>query len=422
MDKIYQVFVSSTFADLKEARKKVAIALQSMNCTTMGMERFPAIDEDQFDYIKSVIDKCDYYVLILGARYGTISNDGISYTEKEYNYAVSKKIPVIAFPHSNPDSISSLTDPNKRAAKKLAAFREKVLKGRIVKFWENADDLATNVAISLRETMAKFPMPGYIRNHESQVEIERLSNRKDLIDAYERFIEDQFGVRSISYDFSADYAFEKHENSNTHYALIQKDKFTQIKRKNAFTVVLSDDTEILNTLITHGDCFDFVLGNSNIDDYNQDVEDSLVLSVIQSSSKSAKPIQAKKRKWSNDEVIDISLRLGLEESIQSRIRVFEFDISSASGNITLIFRRKLIMRLSDGYYSWFADGLTHLRSIKFSYKGISSLAYDFNVQHFFSSQSSVFQHDEDACECSIDYDNWIVRGQGAILVWRQSQS
>ena len=53
-----------------------------------GMELFPAANETQWNLIKKVIDDCDYYVLILGGRYGTIGPDGIGYTEMEYRYAL----------------------------------------------------------------------------------------------------------------------------------------------------------------------------------------------------------------------------------------------------------------------------------------------------------------------------------------------
>lgn len=39
----------------------------------------------------------DYFVLIIGRYCGTLSEEGISYTEKEYDYALSKGIPVLSF-------------------------------------------------------------------------------------------------------------------------------------------------------------------------------------------------------------------------------------------------------------------------------------------------------------------------------------
>ncbi|MGV4033752.1 DUF4062 domain-containing protein [Citrobacter freundii] len=82
MDKRYQVFVSSTFTDLEEERKHVIQTLMEMDCIPAGMELFPAIDEGQWEFIKKVIDDCDYYLLIIGGRYGSVAEDGLSYTEK----------------------------------------------------------------------------------------------------------------------------------------------------------------------------------------------------------------------------------------------------------------------------------------------------------------------------------------------------
>lgn len=72
MDKKYQVFVSSTYEDLQEERKAVIEALLQMNCFPVGMEYFNAADDSQWDVITSLIDECDYYVLIVAGRYGSI--------------------------------------------------------------------------------------------------------------------------------------------------------------------------------------------------------------------------------------------------------------------------------------------------------------------------------------------------------------
>jgi len=89
MEKRYQVFVSSTFQDLQEERQEVIQALLELDCIPSGMELFPAANETQWELIKRVIDECDYYLLILGGRYGTIGPHGLSYTEMESDYAIS---------------------------------------------------------------------------------------------------------------------------------------------------------------------------------------------------------------------------------------------------------------------------------------------------------------------------------------------
>ena len=120
----YQVFVSSTFADLQEERQRVLHALLELGCFPAGMEFFPADSSDAWNFIASMIDDSDYYVLILGGRYGSLTPDGVSFTQAEYEYAGARK-PVLVFLHADPDSLPvrrSDIDPEARAC--LKAFRD----------------------------------------------------------------------------------------------------------------------------------------------------------------------------------------------------------------------------------------------------------------------------------------------------------
>jgi hypothetical protein len=166
MEKRYQVFISSTFADLKEERGKVQQAVMELDCIPAGMELFPAIDEEQFEFIKKVIDDCDYYLLIIGGRYGSLSDEGVSYTEMEYKYAVSKGIKVIAFLHKDPNSLPvSKSETDTAAREKLVAFRNEVATGRLVKFWTEANELPGLTLSSLTRTIRTYPAVGWIRGN-----------------------------------------------------------------------------------------------------------------------------------------------------------------------------------------------------------------------------------------------------------------
>jgi hypothetical protein len=90
IDRRYQVFVSSTYQDLEEERREIIQALLELDCIPSGMELFPAANDDQWTLIKRVIDDCDYYIVVVAGRYGSVSEDGLSYTEKEYRYALEK--------------------------------------------------------------------------------------------------------------------------------------------------------------------------------------------------------------------------------------------------------------------------------------------------------------------------------------------
>lgn len=164
MDKRYQVFISSTYADLEAERRAVIQTVIELDCIPAGMELFPAADEEQFEFIKRVIDDCDYYLLIVGGRYGSTTADGVSYTEKEYDYATEQGLKIIALIHGSPDDIplgKSEKDPILRG--RLERFRDKVTAGRLVKYWTKADDLPGLVALSLSKTIKMFPAMGWVR-------------------------------------------------------------------------------------------------------------------------------------------------------------------------------------------------------------------------------------------------------------------
>ena len=138
----------------------------SLDCIPAGMELFPAMDEEQFEFIKRVIDDCDYYILIIGGRYGCVADHGISYTEKEYHYAVQKGLPILAFLHDDLDRISlgkSEMSETKRA--RLFQFREEVKKGRLVQFWSSIDDLNGKVAVSISQVIRQQPAVGWVRGN-----------------------------------------------------------------------------------------------------------------------------------------------------------------------------------------------------------------------------------------------------------------
>lgn len=97
MNTRYQVFVSSTYTDLREERQAVLSALLQLNAIPAGMELFPAADEDAWSLISRVIDECDYYLLLIGGRYGSVDIDGLSFTEREYDHATARRKPVMAF-------------------------------------------------------------------------------------------------------------------------------------------------------------------------------------------------------------------------------------------------------------------------------------------------------------------------------------
>ena len=200
----YQIFVSSTYDDLRDEREQVIKATLEMGHIPVGMEMFSAADEEQWKIITRQIDECDYYVVIVAQRYGSVV-DGISYTEKEYDYAISKNIPVLGFiieddalwPTDRVD-----TDPDQKSS--LEAFKEKI-KRKPISSWSSATDLHGSFAIALSKQITLTPRPGWQRatdgvdpdviNELSRLGSENAELRKRLREALHQAKDDAIAER-----------------------------------------------------------------------------------------------------------------------------------------------------------------------------------------------------------------------------------
>ncbi|WP_396419755.1 DUF4062 domain-containing protein [Lactococcus cremoris] len=86
MEKKYQVFISSTYNDLKDERQEVVESVLNAGHIPAGMEIFKPGSSQEVT-IKRWIEQSDIYLLLLGPRYGTLNETGISYTQWEYELA-----------------------------------------------------------------------------------------------------------------------------------------------------------------------------------------------------------------------------------------------------------------------------------------------------------------------------------------------
>jgi len=80
MLKKYQVFISSTYDDLRDERNQVLKAILEMGHIPIGMEVFSASDAEQWRVIARHIEHSDYLILVVVHRYGSTGADGTSFT------------------------------------------------------------------------------------------------------------------------------------------------------------------------------------------------------------------------------------------------------------------------------------------------------------------------------------------------------
>lgn len=182
----YQVFVSSTFEDLKPEREKVLQAVLEIRAFPAGMELFPSADDEQWSFIKREIESSDYYLLITAGKYGSLAPDGISFTEKEYDYAVSLRKYVMSFVRKDLSKVlGGQLETADEGRKKLEAFREKVSKSKLVRFYENPDELKSQVIQALAHAFQFKPQEGWVRAKNAR----RIEDLEELMRLQKRVME-----------------------------------------------------------------------------------------------------------------------------------------------------------------------------------------------------------------------------------------
>ncbi|APQ60464.1 hypothetical protein PPOLYM_01678 [Paenibacillus polymyxa] len=180
MKKKLQVFISSTYIDMKEERQAAVTAVLNAGHIPAGMELFKSGDQSQKETIKRWIDESDVYMLILGSRYGSIDPEsGKSYTHWEYDYAGEQGKRRFAIVIDEKTSIEKAKiDPNfleRENFQKYNTFRSQVL-GNISKFYEDIKDIRLITMESLRECENDKLLSGWIKASDPS------SNEKVLLE------------------------------------------------------------------------------------------------------------------------------------------------------------------------------------------------------------------------------------------------
>jgi hypothetical protein len=166
-----QVFVSSTFQDLKNDRQAAVEAILKSGHIPAGMELFTAGDKSQWEVIQRWITDSDVYLIILGGRYGSIEpTSGRSYTELEYDFAVASGKPHFAIVISEEALEARVREYGgsvleKDFPDKLKAFRQKVL-GKMSSFFSDYKDVKLSVLETLPQLSAEYELKGWIRASE----------------------------------------------------------------------------------------------------------------------------------------------------------------------------------------------------------------------------------------------------------------
>jgi len=236
-----QVFISSTYIDLIDERQSAVQAVLDSGHIPAGMELFKAGNETQLDTIYKWIDNSDVYMLILGGRYGSVEEKTQkSYTRLEYEYAVSKGIPVFSVVLTDDflkGKVTLLGDDKIYEQKNIDKhndFKELVL-SKIVRMVNDSKDIMLAVHATLVDFLEDYDMVGWVRANDSEANATLLSQLNELSVENKKLNEENSKLKEeinlIQSTFESDLAFEEEKvtiqgtysfNTGTNYNGVRK--------------------------------------------------------------------------------------------------------------------------------------------------------------------------------------------------------
>lgn len=183
-DRRFQIFVSSTFRDLREERKKAVEVIFERGHIPIALERFSAANESDREVIEKAIDDCQLYLLILGHRYGElVPGRNISYTELEYEIAQHKRLHTLVL-LMDPEEIKrkrkELDRDNERDKAELANFKQledfhRRVREHFVELW-TPEDFKYRCLKALDDNLPKCGKRGFVREPEDATFLESAEN------------------------------------------------------------------------------------------------------------------------------------------------------------------------------------------------------------------------------------------------------
>lgn len=167
-----QVFVSSTYSDLRAERQAAVEAILTAGHIPAGMELFAAGDQSQMDVIRRWIDESDVFLLILGGRYGSLDQaTRKSYIQLEFEHAVDRGMPLFSVVIDEAYLEARLREHGSGVietdnAPALRDFRREVT-SRVVRFWKDPRDIKLAILETLPEFSRRENVEGWVRASEA---------------------------------------------------------------------------------------------------------------------------------------------------------------------------------------------------------------------------------------------------------------
>lgn len=228
LDKRYQVFISTSGAEMQPERIILSQTLVGMGFFSWGLEQRTPLNTA---FARRQIDDCDYVMILLGSQYGEQSVSGVGYMHLEYIYAVTKQKPIIVFMHEDPASRDpSLHDTKPELQEKFKEFRQLLQQEADQVFcYRTLRDLEMAVRLNMPQMLERYPVSGWVRPQNTQAlhdEIDQLKAKVAQLerDGGTREVDPFLSLPKVSMHevFSFEYRMHAYQDGNFKELKVQK--------------------------------------------------------------------------------------------------------------------------------------------------------------------------------------------------------
>jgi hypothetical protein len=204
------VFLSSTSKDLAQAREAAFRAIEGLHgYHCVRMEDFGSWDEAPDDFCRAKVAESDLFICIVGPLYGSRTPAGPSYTEREFDAAVTNKKPCLVFLTAEDFPLAANLIEKDEDRQNQAVFRDKATKGRIITRFSTPDQVSVKVVQAIRNWEASRPA-GNVPSQASLLasQIKSVSYRVAVLNQSTRVTDDEIktAVAALQTQIHRDFA------------------------------------------------------------------------------------------------------------------------------------------------------------------------------------------------------------------------
>ena len=145
------VFVSSTYQDLEEHRRRVWGVLEDFEVSVRGMEKFGARSEEPLQTCINEVEQSDIYVGILGYRLGSVHEEkGLSFTQLEYERARELELDILIYLIDEEAAVKAKYIDKGPKREKLESFKQTLKERHTIDYFSSPEDLEEKIRRDFR--------------------------------------------------------------------------------------------------------------------------------------------------------------------------------------------------------------------------------------------------------------------------------